>query len=633
MGGIAGIVGPSTPEMIGRMLHALVHRGPDDDGYHRSAGVCLGARRLRVIDPAGGHQPLPNEDATVWVTLNGEIYNYPALREELIHKGHRFATRCDTEVLAHLYEEEGPEGIARLRGMFVCALWDQRARRLILARDRFGIKPLYYATRAETEAGTADLLFASELPSLVSAIREPRLRRDALVDFLTWLYVPGPGTIYEGIRHLPPGHLLTWEDETLRLQSYASLEPATPGFSWSSIDEAAEHFFGLFRDTVRAHLTSDVPLGLFLSGGLGSSAILAMMRETTQGTIKTFSVGYADEGDRSDSELAAAQALARRFETHHTEAILRPDISALVPEMVRAMGEPFADSSAIPAYLMSEIARRSVTVALSGIGGNELFGGYPRHRGIRMAARYARLPRKVRGTVAARIAPLLPEGTNGRDHLGRLARFLRWGPESLADQYCAWTTHLPWEWGRRAFQDGLAAGAEPRSLIRARRHFDTWQSADPADRAMGVDLQSYLPDDPLRVGDRMSMAHSLELRVPFCDHQLLAFALSLPASLRFRGSQLKGFFRHAFRRTLPPSVVNGPKLGFRVPLARWLKEDLAGMVDDLLGDTAVRQRGILRPDYVRWLIVEHRSGRRNLADQLYAALVLELWMRQHKGAL
>ncbi|GKS58656.1 asparagine synthetase B [Nitrospira sp.] len=633
MCGIAGILGPSTPDMMGRMLNALVHRGPDDHGHFRAPGVAIGARRLKVIDPGGGHQPLSNENGTVWVALNGEIYNYRSLREDLIHKGHRFRTECDTEVLAHLYEEEGPDGITRLRGMFAYMLWDQRAQRLVVARDRLGIKPLYYAVHHQTEAGKADLIAASELPALVTALREPRLRRDALVDYLTWLYVPAPDTIYEGVHQLLPGHQLICDQGAVQVRRYASIEPAYPGFSWSSIEEAAEHFYGLFRDAVRAHLASDVPLGLFLSGGLDSSAILAMMREATPGPIKTFSVGYGHEADRSYNELAVAHDVARRFETDHTEAVLRPDITALLPKVVRAMGEPFADSSSIPTYLVSEMARRRVTVALSGVGGDELFGGYPRHLGMRLAARYQWLPIAVRGAFSSLGSAMLPEGVDGRDNLGRLKRFLRWGTEPLADQYGAWTTHLPQEWGWRALHDDLALSSETQAVARARHYFEAWHSPDPADRAMGVDLQTYLPDDLLRLGDRMSMAHSLELRVPFCDHHLLAFALSLPASLRFRGSRLKGFLRHAFRHTLPPSVVDGPKLGFRVPLARWFKEDLAGMVGDLLGEQAVRQRGILRPAYVRWLVEEHRSGRRNLTDQLYAALVLELWMRQQAGTI
>ncbi len=632
MCGIAGLVGTTTAEVTGALLSALVHRGPDDEGRHVEPGLFLGARRLEVIDPAGGHQPISNEDGSVWVALNGELYNYRALREDLIHKGHRFSTHCDTEVLAHLYEEEGADGVGRLQGMFACAIWDARARRLIVARDRLGIKPLYYAVNPGLVEGAAQVVFASELPALVRVLRAPRVRPRALLDYLAWLYIPAPDTLYEGVRQLLPGHLLVCENEHIQIKPYASIVPAAQSFSWSSADEAADHFIGLFRDTVQAHLVSDVPLGLFLSGGLDSSAILAMMRRVAHGPIKTFSVGYAAEADESYNELEAAREVARQFETDHTEAILQPDITTLLPKVVAAMGEPFADSSAIPTYLVSEVARRSVTVALSGIGGDELFGGYPRHLGMRAAARYRWVPQLIRHAAGALASRWLPEGTDGRDNLGRAKRFLRSGDLPLADQYLAWTTHLPAEWGRRALHpDVLEGTVTGPSMQHARACFQGWPHPDPADRAMGVDLQTYLPDDLLRLGDRMSMAHSLELRVPFCDHRLLAFALSIPSSMRFEGSQLKGFLRRALRGTVPSSVLDGPKLGFRVPLARWFKEDLAELLRDLLSERAVRERGLLQPEYVQWLVSEHASGRRNFTDQIYAALVLELWLRGQPG--
>jgi asparagine synthase (glutamine-hydrolysing) len=375
-------------------------------------------------------------------------------------------------------------------------------------------------------------------------------------------------------------------------------------------------------------LVSDVPLGLFLSGGLDSASILACMREVIPGSIKTFSIGYEAPEDQSYNELKAARLLATHFGTDHTEALLRPDVVSLLPRVVAGMGEPFADSSAIPTYLVSEVARQSVTVALSGIGGDELFGGYPRYLGMRAAACYAALPVAMRSWVAAR-AESLSDGSGSRNALGRLKRFLLDGNRPLHEQYLRWTTFQPAGWNGPLLAEGLRTVVADSSALRNLRSlFDQWPSDEPADRAMGVDLQSYLSDDLLRMGDRMSMAHSLELRVPFCDHHLLAFACSLPAATRLQGWKLKGFMRSALRDLLPRSIVSGPKRGFMLPLGRWLREDLREMSRDLLSDEAIRRRGYVNPSYVQWLLAEHQSGRRNFTDQIYALMVLELWHRQ-----
>lgn len=622
MCGICGVVGNGDPDILDRMLRRLIHRGPDEEGRHRDGPVAIGARRLRVIDPAGGQQPVRNETGSVWAVMNGEIYNYRSLRDELIRKGHRFQSNCDTEVLVHLYEEEGPDAVRRLRGMFAYALWDADRKRLLLVRDRLGIKPLYYAVGPP-------LVFASELPSLLEALPGWGIRPRAIADYLNLLYVPGPETIFEGVRQLQPGEGLTIADGRLATWRYSEPGNGVPAERVApSLEEIRERFLAALRDSVRAHLMSDVPLGLFLSGGLDSGSILAIMREVIDGPIKTFSIGYEAEADQSYNELDPARRVAAHFGAHHTEELLRPDAVSLLPRVVAGMGEPFADSSAIPTYLVSEVARRSVTVALSGIGGDELFGGYPRYLGLRAAGRYAWLPRGVRAWIAAHVAPHLPEGSGGRDHLGRLRRFLMDGHRAIDDQYLRWTTFVPPEWGNAAFGPAVRPALADGSFeARYRALFAQWPSRASEDRAMGLDLQTYLPDDLLRMGDRMSMAHSLELRVPFCDQDLLAFALTLPSGLRFSGLQLKGFMRDALQPLLSPQILAGPKKGFRVPLARWLREDLRDLVHDLLSERAVGERGYLQPAYVRWLLEEHESGRRNFADAIYAVLVLELWHR------
>lgn len=627
MCGICGVIGSEPAEWLDRMLPALRHRGPDDEGRYLSPGVGIGARRLQVIDPQGGHQPMSNETGTVRVALNGEIYNYRELQDELMRKGHRFSSHCDTEVLAHLYEEEGTAGVKRLRGMFAFALWDSERETLLLARDRMGIKPLYYAT-GEGEAGARfHLAFSSELPSLACALDRSEPEPEALLDYLTWLYVPSPRTLYRGIEHLLPGCLLQYRLGRIEILRYAALDEPAGKPTWSSMAEAREQFIELFRDTVKAHLISDVPLGLFLSGGLDSSAILAMMRQVTSGTIRTFSIGYAAPSDQSYNELARARAVANHFDSAHTEAILSPDHATLLPCLAAAMGEPFADSAAIPTYLVSEVAKLSVTVALSGIGGDELFGGYPRYLGMRALGPYLGLPRPVRSALSSLATRLLPEGTDGRDQTGRLKRFLRFGTGEPVEQYLSWTTFIPPEWGTEAFEpEFLARISGHAPSARSRVLFQDWPGKTLADRAMGLDLQTYLPDDLLRMADRLSMVHSLELRVPFCDHRLLAFAKSLSTAARFDGWHLKGFLRAALEPWLPAFVLEGPKQGFRVPLARWLREDLRELLQDHLTAASGLFRRILRPAYVQWLMDEHLSGRRNFTDQLYALLMLEVWM-------
>ncbi len=620
MCGICGYTGWQDEEVLGQMMQRLVHRGPDESGQFQESGISLGMRRLQVIDPSGGHQPLSNETGSVWLVLNGEIYNYRELRHELMAKGHHFRTHTDTEVIVHLYEQEGEAGFQRLRGMFAFALWDRDQQTLLIARDQFGIKPLYYRIHNQ------EIIFASELPALIAALPATSIRPEAIRQYLTFLYVPGPATIYEGISQLPPGEMLKVQKGRIERYPFAKMENWAERESTSFREHPAEYFLEVLQETVRSHLVSDVPLGLFLSGGLDSASILAMMRRETNGPIKTFSIGYAQEADHSYNELSAARSLADHFGTDHVEEQVNPDVVQLLPNIVEAMGEPFADSSVIPTYLVSEVARRSVTVALSGIGGDELFGGYPRYLGIRAASYYSSLPLPWRRWLGESVAPHIPESVQGRNLTGRIKRFLSHGHLSPHDQYLQWVMFLPKEWSTSAFSADLQHDNHSTSIQHLyREHLRRWPSQEAVDQAMGMDLQTYLPDDLLKMGDRLSMRHSLELRVPFCDQRLLRFALSLPASLRFSGWQLKGFMRKALQPCLPKSIVNAPKRGFMVPIGRWLRQDLREMVHDVLSDDRVRRRGYVNPHYVQWLMEEHETGRRNFTDQLFALVVLELW--------
>ena len=627
MCGICGVIGQDDGAALQPMLRRLIHRGPDEEGIYRQPGVALGARRLRVIDPDGGQQPVRNERGTVWAVMNGEIYNYRELRQELLSKGHRLATRCDTEVLVHLYEDEGFEAFRRLRGMFAVALWDHERRAAWLVRDRLGIKPLYYAIRQGDAGSGTSVVFSSEIPSLLEALPDWRLRPEGVAEYLMQLYIPGPATMIAGVHQLRPGEAMSISGGRMELLRYYRPEETLHMHDPWTIKVAGKEVLHTFEETVKAHLVSDVPLGLFLSGGLDSASLLAMMAKERSGPVKTFSIGYAHPSDQSFSELDSARFLADHFKTVHSETILRPDVVTLLGEVVAGMGEPFADSSAIPTYLVSEVARETVTVALSGIGGDELFGGYPRYLGLRTAAQYQRIPRVLREHMA-KWSSRIGEHGNARDQAARLKRFLGDGHLPLPEQYRRWTTFIPAEWDGSLWGDRLEAMfVNDRPLGPAEVLFDQWPSSDPADCAMGVDLQSYLPDDLLRMADRMSMVHSLELRVPFCDHRLLAAALRIPSRVRLTGWQLKGFMRRMLRGLLPDRILRAPKQGFMVPMARWLREDLREMTHDLLVDGVIKDRGYVKPAYVRWLLENHESGRRNFSDQLYALIVLELWHR------
>lgn len=627
MCGICGIIGDHEQRSIQPMLRRLVHRGPDDEGVYHRSGVTLGARRLQVIDPVGGHQPIGNETGTVWAVMNGEIYNYRELRKELELKGHRLSTQCDTEVLVHLYEDEGFDAFRRLRGMFAIALWDHERRRAWLVRDRLGIKPLYYTIRQGDAGGDTSVVFSSEIPSLLKAMPDWRLRLESIAEYLTHLYIPGPDTIIAGVHQLHPGQAMKISDGRIELVHYYHLEQEMNGSATWTLHQAADKVSRVFEDAVQSHLVSDVPLGLFLSGGLDSASLLAIMAKVQTTPIRTFTIGYDHPSDQSFNELAPARLLANHFHTIHSEMVLKPNASSLITNVVAGMGEPFADLSALPTYLISEVARQSVTVALSGIGGDELFGGYPRYLGLRAAAQYQHFPLALRKHMAKWSAYLNERGT-GRDHTARLKRFFRDGHLPLQEQYRRWTTFIPDEWDGSLWGEALEAMfISDRPVGPVDLFFGQWPSSDPTNRAMGVDLRSYLHDDLLRMGDRMSMVHSLELRVPFCDHHLVAAALQVPPNVRFAGWQLKGLMRKMLEGFLPPHILKAPKQGFMVPMARWLREDLHEMVHDLLSEDAIKQRGYVKPSYVQWLLKEHHNGRRNFSDQLYALMVLELWHR------
>lgn len=612
MCGIVGFAGrPGTGEHhrdeLQAMTDAIIHRGPDEEGLWVGDGVALGMRRLSIIDLAGGSQPIENEDGTIRVVFNGEIYNYAEIRRELQGLGHVFRTKSDTEVLVHGWEAWGPALTGRLRGMFAFAIWDAPERRLFVVRDRLGIKPLFYW---RTEGG--GLGFASELRSFRTLADFPRdLDVAAVADYLSLGYVPAPASIYRAARKLPPGHHLSWRPGSEpEIERYWT--PFVPERPDIDEEEAVEEVRRLLLESVKYRLIADVPLGAFLSGGIDSSGVVAAMARQMDRPVKTFSIGF-DEPDFN--EAPDARRVAEALGTEHTELIVRPEVDALIERVIGGFGEPFADSSAIPTFLVSELARRDVTVVLSGDGGDELFGGYERYR--QLASRNVAIPSPVRAAIGS-VARRLPQGAYGRNRLLELSR-------STPGRYAGLVGFaLGPEEGGVARPDVARAGHDLETLIQ--RWWRPSEGRDTLDRLTLVDAMSYLPDDILTKVDRMSMAVSLEARVPVLDHHLAEFAFSLPARLKWGPDGGKHVFRRALAPFVPPFVFEKRKQGFGVPLRDWFRNELSGRCEALLSPSAAMY-DFVEPDGVRRLIGEHRSLRRDHSHQIWRLLVLELWLR------
>lgn len=599
-----------------RMADAVTHRGPDSFGHHDSFGVGLGIRRLRVIDLVTGDQPIANEDRSIWTVLNGEIYNFQELRPALQAAGHRFVTGTDTEVIVHAYEEYGDEFVTRLRGMFALAIWDQRARRLVLARDRLGKKPLLYAHLG------GDLLFASEMQGLLAGGGVPReVDLGALGDYLAHGYVPTPATVFRSVRKLRPGHLLVWEQGRVMTRRYWSLDYGPK--SALSEEAALDELEARLSEAVRLRLIADVPIGALLSGGIDSSLVVAFMARHSA-KVNTFSIGFEDS---AYDELAHARRVAKQYDTEHHEFVVRPDAAAVLPTLVRHYGEPYADSSAIPTYYVAQLARQHVTVALNGDGGDESFAGYDRYRGMVLAAAIRRVP----GLAA--IAPALVGGARHLPGLsertaGRAERFLAAARLSDRDRYAGWVSAIRPELWRKLVAPDVAARISAERSRTVERTFDELSSLGPIDRLLATDVVTYLLDDLLVKMDIASMANSLETRSPFLDHEVVEFAARLPERYKLGplGEQ-KHLLKRLARRHIPRENIERPKMGFGVPVGRWLRAELRDMAEEALLGTHARSRGYLELDAVRRIWDEHQAG----ADRTYplwTLLMLELWQRE-----
>jgi asparagine synthase (glutamine-hydrolysing) len=613
--GIAGIADPSGPDRtaLALMAEALAHRGPDSSGEALDGPVGLAARRLAIIDLEHGDQPISTEDGRITVVQNGEIYNHAELRAELQGRGHVFATRCDTEVLGHLYEEHGLGFLERLRGMFAVALWDRREQTLVLARDPFGIKPLFWS------AAGGRLTFASELRALARGPRFSReLDADALEAYLAFNSIPAPLSALRAVRKLPPGHWLRWGDGAIATGRWARPAPvAAADVRREGMDALAAEARERLRDSVRAHLVSDVPVGVLLSGGIDSSALTALAAQESGDRVRTFSIGFEE---RSFDELERARLVARRYGTDHHELVVRPDAAELLPRIAAAADEPLGDSSMLPTYLVSELAAQHVKVVLSGEGGDELFGGYETYAADLLAARF--------GHAAAALEPLarvLPSSDRRVSLDYRLKRFTRAAGLSPLEAHHGWKEIFAPD-VRAELLDGRR-GADPVGLLRAR--WAETEGAEPLARLQDLDLGLPMVDDLLVKTDRMSMAHSLEARVPFLDGAVAGLALALPTAAKVRGLAKKRLLRRAVAPLVPRSIVHGRKRGFSIPAAAWLRGPLVPFAREQLSPERLRAQGVLDPAAVGRVLDAHVGRREDLSRQLWGLICLSLWLDQN----
>lgn len=617
MCGIAGLVGTSAPDpsLVRRMCDVLAHRGPDGEGFYRDAHAALGMRRLAIVDVLGGDQPIYNEDRTVVAVFNGEIYNFPALRRELRDRGHRLATNGDTECLVHMYEEFGDDLVHRLRGMFAFAIWDSKRQRLLLARDRVGKKPLYW----RCDGGT--LWFASELKALTRDLM-PRREVDlvALHHYLTYQYVPAPWSILRGIHKLSPGHLLSWQAGVAVTRRYWRID-CTPR-EITSEEETAEELRGHLLDATRVRMVGERPLGALLSGGIDSSAVVAAMARHTGERIKTFSIGFDEE---SLDERRYARMLARHYATDHHEMIITSSALEVLPTLSSHFHEPFADSSSIPTFYVARMSSEQVTVVLNGDGGDELFGGYLRYL---LMSRAGRIPAisffngrldRIGSSLAARGAP--------RSALQRAGRVLGLLGHPTPRRHARLMSYFTSEQKTALYSDALRARlAEVDSYDLLDDAFAASRADSDLGRVMDVDINTYLPGDLLVKMDTATMANSLEARSPFLDHHLMEWAAGLPAGLKVRSGTTKYLLKKAVAPWLPPELLTRPKMGFGVPLARWLRTELAELSWDVLTDHTARSRGLFRPEAVTELLRQHGNGQDH-GNRIWALLQFELWCR------
>jgi asparagine synthase (glutamine-hydrolysing) len=596
------------------MCQTIVHRGPDDEGIYTQGSVGLGMRRLSIIDLSGGRQPIHNEDSTVWVVFNGEIYNFPELRQELEGRGHKFYTHADTEVIVHLYEELGADCVKKLRGMFAIALYDERRQSLLLMRDRLGKKPLHYAI------SDGRLLFGSEIKTILAvAPHLAEVSLEGVLQFFYFGYIPDPLTAFQKIHKLPPGHLLEYRDGEIKIREFWDV-PEYGTHPPKSEEECLEQLEHRLAEAVRVRLISDVPLGALLSGGVDSSVVVALMARASAGPVKTFSIGFRKE---DFNEAEHARLVAERFGTDHHELIVEPDISETLEMLSHMMEEPFGDSSIIPTYYVSKLARQYVTVALSGDGGDELYAGYDRYIVNLRRSRYG-IPSWLGHLYRSQVYPVLPQGFRGRKFTWNISLTSR-------DRYMDGLSFLPALHRERSlFSDELLARARhlENPFRRFEQYYDRAPARDQLSRLLYLDTKTYLTADILAKVDRMSMATSLEVRVPLLDHEFVEWTAGLPIEWKYRNGTRKYILKKLAERVgIPPALLHRRKQGFSLPLVHWMRDQLRDGLLSILTEPQTLQRGYFNPNAVRALLDEHFRGYRDRAGVLWLMLVFELWHR------
>ncbi len=624
MCGIIGFVNNAARaadrEVLGAMNAAIVHRGPDDDGFYLNENVGLAMRRLAIIDLASGKQPMHNEDRTKWIVFNGEIYNYRELREDLEQRGHRFYTHSDTEAIVHLYDEYGVDCLQHLRGMFAIAIWDETEKTLFLARDRVGKKPILYSHQAN-----GDLVFGSEFQAM---LKHPAVTREvdyaAIDSYLTYLCVPAPQTAFTQIRKLEPGHWLRWHDGKVETQRYW-----LPDFSKKikiTESEAIDETTRILREATRMRMISEVPLGAFLSGGVDSSAVVALMAQESETPVKTFSIGFEEQ---DFSELKYARHVAEHVGAEYNEFIVRPDALEVLPLLVDHYGEPYADSSAIPTYYVAKETRKHVTVALNGDGGDESFAGYERYMAMELAEMYKSIPGFVRKALIEGPVNLLPSSPLKKTRIRDVQRFFTSANEDRLPRYHRWMSTFKPAVRAEMYTDDFKArinGSKTSNVLD--KWFSRANGLGVLDATLLTDQMTYLPNDLLVKVDIATMANSLEARSPFLDHKMIEFAASLPENLKMSRLRTKSLLKKVAARLVPPEVVYRRKMGFGVPVGKWFRGEMKNFVRDVLLSETSLKRGIIKPAMIERYVAEHTRGEQDHAFQIWSLLMLELWFQR-----
>ena len=606
--------------ILEKMNRAIIHRGPDEDGFYLNQNVGLAMRRLAIIDLAGGQQPIHNADKSKWIVYNGEIYNYQELRQDLDKRGHEFYTNSDTEAIVHLYDEFGIDCLQYLRGMFAFAIWDERDRSLFIARDRVGKKPLLYSHQPD-----GSLIFGSEFNAL---LQHPAISREvdheAIDSYLSYLCVPAPMTAFKEIRKLEPGHWLKWNDGKIETKRYW-----LPNFSNKikiSEEEAIEETTRLLREATKLRLISEVPLGAFLSGGVDSSTVVALMAQESSTPVKTFSIGFEEQ---DFSELKYAKRVAEHVGAEYNEFVVKPNALEILPTLVEHYGEPYADSSAIPTYYVSRETRKHVTVALNGDGGDESFAGYERYAAMKLAQQYHRIPKFARRYFIEKGVGLIPTSELKRSRVRDVKRFLQAANLPKTERYFRWMSTFNRDVKRDLYTKDFAAAVNGRNpSVIMDRWFANANGSGLLDASLLADQMTYLPNDLLVKVDIASMANSLEARAPFLDHKVIEFAASLPESLKMRGFETKSLLKKVAARLVPKEVIYSRKMGFGVPVGKWFRSEMKEFVREVLLAQKALGRGIIRPEMMEKYVVEHTSGARDHAFQVWTLLMLELWFQR-----